>query len=142
MGVRKPPPLAEDVQPAVANTIAGERCITLGGAAYVLRPTWDAVQEVEQATGVTCVELGWQAERLRLRAVHAAAIVGACVRAQGRATDDKAMAHFSDKRLGELMYEADGGLLAAAAVLAPLLAGMVSGEYSFLGHPKIGTTMT
>lgn len=109
-----------------ANAHRGETEIALGGTTYVLRPTFEACQAIERATGATLLALlrdsvnGLPLDTL-------ATVVTECLRAHGRETGDVAMQHFRQDRIAALIYEA-GVIASMPPVQAVLLSAVTGGR--------------
>ncbi|MDT7935212.1 MAG: GTA-gp10 family protein [Sphingomonadaceae bacterium] len=132
--------------PAEASAVdaRGEIAIELDGVEYVLRPSFEAVGAIESACGKTLLELAQAAESGTLSAAHLAEVVAQCIKAQGRAVGDDNLRAVTAKRIGALLYEADGGLMwAITQVVMRLLFRAVTGGYTALGEAKgAGTRST
>lgn len=119
-----------------ANKTRGEISLELDGCEYVLRPSFEAISAFEAQTNRSLIDLARAAGEGQLKTGEAAIIVTECIRAHGRATDDKAMASFNTSRVGELMIEADGGLLIVTKRLELLLFMAATGGYTGSGEVK------
>ncbi len=131
---------ADDISPRPANAERGEITITFDGAEYTLRPTYEAILEVETQTGKTIFELGGLADGNRLPLAQAAIILAEFIKAWGRETGDRAMANVGAKRLGEMAL--DTGLPNVMAVLALVLYLAATGGYTPTGELKATETKT
>jgi hypothetical protein len=119
----------------------GEVSIELEGVAYRLRPSFEAIAEIEAGTGRDLFDLLRQVEQGGLSLDHIGVIVAACIRAQAKVDKDTGMATIKARTAARLVYEADGGaLVAVRTALHPLLFNAVTGGYSALGERKAQTT--
>lgn len=122
-----------------ANKTRGEVSLELEGAEYVLRPSYEAISAFETQTNRSLIDLARAAGDGELKLSESAIIVTECIKAHGRATDDKAMAAFNAARVGELILQADGGLLIAMKRLELLLFMAATGGYTGSGEVKATT---
>ncbi len=122
-----------------ANATRGEITLALEGQPYVLRPSFEAIQAFETATGKSIIDLARSALAGALTTGDAAIIAAECIRAWGRANDDEATAHFNARRVGELMFEADDGVTGAMKAIAEVLAWAATGGYTAQGEVRPGT---
>lgn len=122
-----------------ANKTRGEVSLELEGAEYVLRPSYEAISAIEAQTDRSLIDLARAAGDGALKLGESAIIVTECIKAHGRATDDKAMASFNAGRVGELILQADGGLLIAMKRLELLLFMAATGGYTGSGEVKATT---
>lgn len=127
-------------RPAVDDR--GESVLILGGETMGLRPSYEAIEEIEMTLDRGLVDLARDAIDLKLKMGAVAQIVCALVRAFGRATDDKNLAGANPKRIGRLIMGSDGGLLIAQKQVSGVLSVAVTGGYDAEGNPKPTTTMT
>lgn len=120
-----------------ANIERGEIMVALEGVDHVLRPSYEAQVAIEAQTGRSIEQLAAAAGENALTIGEAAIIVTECIRAQGRAVNDKTLMRYEPGRVGEcivtsgklaivrrlelLLYlAATGGYLASGEVAAPL----------------------
>jgi len=122
-----------------ANKTRGEVSLELEGQEYVLRPSYEAISAFEAQTDRSLIDLARAAGDGQLKMSEAAIIVTECIKAHGRAVDDKAMAVFNAARVGELILQADGGLLIAMKRLELLLFMAATGGYTGSGEVKATT---
>ncbi len=122
-----------------ANKTRGEVSLELEGAEYVLRPSYEAISAFETQTNRSLIDLARAAGDGELKLSESAIIVTECIKAHGRAIDDKAMAAFNAARVGELILQADGGLLIAMKRLELLLFMAATGGYTGSGEVKATT---
>ena len=120
--------------PKPANALRGEVSIELEGVAYVLRPSYEAIIEIERATDDTLVSLAQSGLSFTMSLAKAAIVATEFIKAHGRHVNDPAMARFNAKAVGELIYEA--GLYRICAILGAVLSGAASGAYTPLGELK------
>ena len=81
----------------MANTARGEVALRLGGETFVLRPTFEAVCEIEDAIGASLYEVGRRLERAEITARDLVAFAHACVTRAGYSIERE--------RLGALIVE-------------------------------------
>ena len=122
-----------------ANATRGEVSLELGGVEYVLRPSYEAISAFEAQTNRSLIDLARAAGDGQLKLGEAAVIVTECIKAHGRSIDDKAMAAFNAKRIGELIQEAEGGFLIVIKRLELLLFMAATGGYTASGEVKATT---
>lgn len=122
-----------------ANETRGEVSLELGGVEYVLRPSYEAISAFEAQTNRSLIDLVRAAGDGQLKLGEASVIVTECIKAHGRSIDDKAMAVFNAKRIGELIQEAEGGFLIVIKRLELLLFMAATGGYTASGEVKATT---
>ena len=127
---------AEAAAPVAANATRGELSITLDGAEYVLRPSFEAISAFEAATGKGIIQLTRDAINGGMTTGALAQIVAETMRAQGRASGDKILAASQTPTVARLIIESEGGVHAAMQVVASLLALAASGGYTASGELK------
>lgn len=119
-----------------ANPIRGEQRIMLD-AEYIMRPSYAALQAIEDQTGLSVTELALAAAKRTLKSRHIEIIVTECVkaelRASGKIVND---AHWKLDRVGELLVEGEGGLLAVGTKLINFLGQAATGGYTAKGEAK------
>jgi len=103
----------------MANRHRGEVEVTLGGARYTLRPTFEALCEIEDRTGLGLVELARRFWEGRFGARQLAVVLWAGIRAAGGEAPDY-------ERIGRLVVEQ--GFQDLAGPVARFLAGVIGGE--------------
>lgn len=119
-----------------ANTIRGEQIITLD-TDYVMRPSFSAIQAIEDATGLSLFELAMNAATGKMRGVHVAIIVTELIKADLRHAGKGAQAgHWKVEKVGELLMEHQDGLLGAIKALIPILNDAATGGYTAQGEAK------
>lgn len=131
-----------EAPPRPASAERGEIMLKLDGADFVLRPSFEAIEAFEGSTGKGLLQLAREAVSGTLRVSEVAQIVCECVRAWGRATQQKSAAGVQARRVADLILEAEGGLSAALHTLGGMLALASTGGYTALGEMKAGTTTT
>ncbi len=67
----------------MTNTARGEVAFELGGETYVLRPSFGAVAEIEDAIGTNLFEMGRKLERAEITARELVKFAHACVAQSG-----------------------------------------------------------
>ena len=123
-----------------ANEHRGETEIVLDGAAFVMRPTYEAIVAVETATGSTIGAMAMLGANMRLPVGWLAIIVTEFVRASGKATGDAVAAHLNVTRVGGLLQ--DSGIVAASLTVAKVLGDAATGGYSSAGERKTTENQT
>ena len=119
-----------------ANEIRGEVDLELEGQRFVLRPSFEAILEVETRTGKGLMELASLAYDSQLSLRLAAMMVTQFIKAWAKAEGDQLAQGIKEERIGELIHEK--GLMAVVPRLALLLARAVTGDYRADGTPKAG----
>ena len=122
-----------------ANKTRGEVSLELEGQEYVLRPSYEAISAFEAQTDRSLIDLARAAGDGQLKMSEAVIIATECIKAHGRAVDDKTLAAFNAARVGELILQADGGLLIAMKRLELLLFMAATGGYTGSGEVKATT---
>ena len=129
---RKPrPPRAGARAGRAANPARGEHSLTLAGTAYRLRPSFQAVQALEDDLGLSLVEMVRKANAFALTLEQLGTIVAELVRA---GAEDEMTRAVSAERMAELVFEEGTGPVFAALVLA--LADAVMGGRTTSGEAK------
>ncbi len=123
-----------DARPASAER--GEIALLLAGTEMVLRPTYEAIEEIERITGKVLIELSRDAVDGRLTLGQTAQVATACIRAWGREVDDKGAARSDAKRVAVLILDSDDGLFGAQQEVARMLALAATGGYTSSGELK------
>lgn len=121
----------------IANPDRGEHEIKLGGVAYRLRPSHEAIRAIERKTERSTLELYSMGNRGALSLDQLGTIFGTLIRA-GATTDlDR---NVDDERIGELVYE-DGQFKAMAKATLVLIEA-ASGGRTASGEAKAAATGT
>lgn len=128
------------VRPASAER--GEISLTLDGGAFVLRPSFEAIDAFEAATGKGLLQLAQESLRGALRLGEVAQVVTECVRAWGRATGQKSAQGVNASRVAELILEAEGGFVEASKTISAVLSLASTGGYTAQGEVKATGTTT
>jgi hypothetical protein len=121
---------------AKAIPARGEISITLEGVEYLLRPSYEAIEQFQASTRKGLLQLTREALSGDLTTAEAAQIVTECMRAEGRAKSDETIARFKADVIAALMMEAEGGFAAVLGVIAGMLSGAVTGGYTATGEIK------
>lgn len=124
-------PAPADAPAPHANPDRGEHLLELAGKTYKLRPTYDAVVEMEQETGLSLVELTRKADRHALKLPEAAKVAVALIKAG--ATDPLTKLVSADP-IGKLIYQQ--GLISVVIRLTLCLADAVGGGRTASGEVK------
>jgi len=119
----------------MANRERGEETVTLEGVDYTLRPTWEAIEEVEALTGKSAEALMNAANGGRILLRELAAVIGAFLRAYGRAEGTEA-ALFKDANIASIIQAENGGTMILRTQIGIVLFKAVSGGYDTEGKPK------
>lgn len=127
---------------AFANEDRGELSLILDGASMVLRPTFEALNEIEQTLDRGLVDLARDALAAKLKLGETAQIVTACVRAWGKETENRGAAGANAARVARLIVDSDGGLHNALKTVGALLSLAVTGGYTSAGELKPSTMTT
>jgi hypothetical protein len=125
-----------------ANEDRGELAVILDGTTMVLRPTFEALSEIEQTLDRGLVDLARDALGAKLKLADTAQIVTVCVRAWGKETENKGAAGANAQRIARLIVDSDGGLYTVLQTVAKMLSIAVTGGYNSAGELKPSTTMT
>lgn len=120
----------------------GEFALNLAGVTMGLRPSYEAIDAVEKALGRGVLDVTRDALAGRLSMGETAQVACECVRAWGRETNDKGAAGSNAVRIGQLIYDSEGGLHGAQQTVAAMLSLVVTGGYSASGELKPATTKT
>lgn len=123
-----------------ANALRGEVTIELEGVAYTLRPSYEAIVEIERVTDDTLVSLAQAGLSFTLPLAKTAIVATELIKAHGRATDDRAMAAFNVAGVGGLIF--DAGSYQIGAIIGAVLSGAASGAYTPSGERKATETKT
>ena len=119
-----------------ANATRGEVSLTLDGAEFVLRPSYEAISAFEADTGCGLLALTQQAEEATMTLDTIAAIVTRCIQAQGRAISDQMMQGVKAPKIAALIMESETGLLGVLMRLRLMLVMAATGGYTATGEPK------
>lgn len=116
--------------------VRGQIMVTLGGADYLLRPSYEAIAVIEKHLDRSLMELAQQALSGVLTIADLAIICAEMMRAHGRAdpTAGPSYKGASAERLAGLIFEASPPAITARVAI--LLMGAVTGGYTAAGEPK------
>lgn len=123
-----------------ANPERGEISLELEGVAYVLRPSYEAIQAFEAQSGKSLLDLAQAAADGRLTLSEIASIACECIRAWGRSKADEMVARVNANAIGNLIYESPGGIMLVTQRLAVMLIMASSGGYTATGEVKATAT--
>lgn len=114
----------------------GRLTVPLGGADYLLRPSEEAIDNIEKALGRSTMVLAGQAIRGDLSISDLATICAEMMNAQGRADPSAGPSYKGAKaeKIRGMIYEQ--GAPSITARIAVLLMGAVTGGYTAAGEPK------
>ena len=116
-----------------ANPYRGEISVTLEGVAYTLRPSFEAIVEIEQKLGTSIVAVVNRAFKQEdVRVTDMGVIVAAGIRAHGREVEDKSLANVSDQKIAQLCWAE--GLTAIIPPVAEFLLLAINGGKSGNGE--------
>lgn len=118
----------------------GELALPLDGQDMILRPSYEAIDAFEKATGKGLLQLARESLNGSLTLAETAQIACECIRAWGRANEDRGSAGANTQRIAELIMESDGGLRLALSTISAMLALAVTGNYTAKGEVKPVTT--
>lgn len=133
--------MSDLVTAGFANEDRGELAVILDGTTMVLRPTFEALSEIEQTLDRGLVDLARDALGAKLKLADTAQIVTVCVRAWGKETENKGAAGANAQRIARLIVDSDGGLYTVLQTVAKMLSIAVTGGYNSAGELKPSTTM-
>ena len=120
---------------AAANPERGEHALTLAGVTYRLRPSFEAVQALEDDLGLSLLEMLRKANSGALKLAEKGVIAAEMIRAGAPDGDEGDLIRaVSAERIAELIYEEGGG--AVDAVLVLLLADAQLGGRTTAGEAK------
>jgi hypothetical protein len=125
-----------------ANEDRGELAVILDGTTMVLRPTFEALSEIEQTLDRGLVDLARDALGAKLKLADTAQIVTVCVRAWGKETENKGAAGANAQRIARLIVDSEGGLYTVLQTIAKMLSIAVTGGYNSAGELKPSTMTT
>lgn len=117
----------------------GRMLAPLGGAEYVLRPSFEALEAIERQLGRSLHQLAFQGLQGGLSLTDLAVIVAECMRAHGRAEPDAGPSYREAKaeKLARLIMEA--GQTHITARIAVLLTEAITGGFTAEGEAKPAT---
>lgn len=119
-----------------ANETRGEIALDLCGTEYVLRPSYEAIQAIEKKLGRGLLALARAGGEGDLTLGETAIIATECIKAYGRAVDNKMLAASSPERIAELIYETPDGQAGVMGRLSMMLGLAVTGGYDKSGELK------
>jgi hypothetical protein len=127
-----------------ANT-RGEVTITLDGAEYVMRPSYEAIEAIEAQTGKGILALIQGAQEGNLTLAQTAIIVAECMKAWGRqqiaageaSPEARSAAGAQTQKVARLIHEA--GLMTALPRVVIVLVAAATGGVNSAGEPKPAT---
>lgn len=129
---------------AVLDT-QGQIAVPLDGQDFVLRPSYEAIRNIERQLARSLFDLAMAASQGGLAIDDQAIIVNEMMRAHGKTiSDDDPLAttyrSSNTTRIADLIYEA--GAPRVSARLVVLLTGALNGGYAASGEAKAGTAAT
>lgn len=119
-----------------ANETRGEIALDLDGTEYVLRPSYEAIQAIEKKLGRGLLALARTAADGDLTLNETATVAAECIKAHGRAIDDRMLAASTPERIAEMIYETPNGQAGVMGRLAVMLGLAVTGGYDKVGELK------
>lgn len=125
------PQVEDPAAPVHANPHRGEHLLQLAGVTYKLRPSYEAIIEMEEATGLSLTELTGKADRHGLKVPEVAKIAAALIR--GGAEDPLTRAVSADL-LGPQIYEQ--GVISVVIRVTLCLSDAVGGGRTASGEVK------
>ncbi len=115
----------------------GELAIELGGVKYNLRPSFAAIEAIEEKVAPLDA-LVTELHNGRVSVAHMAVMTAELMKAHGTANPDDPLIHdykgANPRKLAELIYEA--GAMRARLVLGIIAVGALSGGYTAQGEAK------
>lgn len=131
--------------PKKTETIAvdnrGQISVRLGGADYVLRPSYEAIEASEEETGLSLFDLATLASNCRMKVKDMGVVVAAMMRAHGKENPDDPMKtqYLGAKadKISRLIHEA--GPAKIMGRLSILLSGALLGGYTASGEAIAAT---
>lgn len=124
------------------NETRGEVTVQLGGETFGLRPSWEAIQTFEAATGKGVLQLAREADAAALTSSEVAQITCACMRAWGVENGVEGAARANPRKVAQLIQEAEGGFVVALGTIRAVLIAAATGGYTASGEVKAATTKT
>jgi hypothetical protein len=129
---------SEDSVQVVKLDTQGQLSVELGGTAYVLRPSQEAISACERETGLSLFDLATLAANSRMRLDQIGTVVAELMRAYGKAhpEDPNKTSYLGAKseKVADLAYEAGAPRIMAA--LTVILAGAINGGYTASGEAR------
>jgi len=120
----------------------GELSLDLGGETLGLRPSYDAIEKIEATVGRGLVDIASDALGARLTLGVLAQVACECIRAWGADSGNRGAAQANAKRIGKLILDSEGGMLAVQKKIASMLSLAVTGGYDSEGNLKPAATTT
>lgn len=129
--------MADEAIPQVDTR--GRISVPLGGADYMLRPSYEAIETIEKLLGRSLHVLAGQAVQGSLGMADMGVICAEMMKAEGKANPEAGPSYSgaNPKKLAQLIMEA--GTPAITARLAIILIGALTGGYTASGEPKPAT---
>lgn len=99
------------------NTERGEVSILLDGTDYPMRPSYEAIVEIEKKSGMSLSALAWSVnDKTRLVPIRVLAmLVGEGIRAAGREREKTLLEYMSDDKIGRMIFEDYFGCLSSVS---------------------------
>lgn len=114
----------------------GRMLVHLGGADYILRPSYEAQEAIEVQLGRSMTQLCHQGYQGALTTADLAIIVTECMKAQGRAEKEAGPSYTGASAPTVARLIAEAGQPVITARIAILLTGVITGGYTAEGEPK------
>lgn len=130
----------DNVAPASVNSERGEFTLVLDGETFGLRPSYEALQAIEEETGKGIVDLARACIGGTATMREVSMIAGECVRAWGREKNRTSAIGAQNARIGQLIMTSEDGLLGTMPMLAALLTMAIRGGITASGELKAATT--
>jgi len=136
------PDTAEAAAPVLGAR--GELTLVLDGSPMGLRPSYEAIEAIEAATGRGLIDLARDALGGRLSLGATAQIATECIRAWGREHENGSASGANAKRVAKLILDSDEGFHGTLQTLSAMLSLAVTGGYDSSGElrPSTKTTTT
>jgi hypothetical protein len=133
--------MSEQGEDIVELDVRGQITVPLEGQDFVLRPSFEAIVEIEKALGKSHEQLAHEAVRFQLTYLELGVICVHMMQAHAKACpDDPLVTSYrgaKPERLQSMIYEA--GKAKVTTRVAVLLAGALSGGYTAKGEVKAAT---
>lgn len=118
----------------------GEIALILDGQEMGLRPSYEAIDAIEQALGRGLIDVARDAIAGRLSLGATAQIACECIRAWGRENGDKGASGANATRIGRLILDSPDGYHGALKNLSAMLSLAVTGGYDSAGNLRPSAT--
>ena len=124
------------------NADRGEFALTLDGERFGLRPSYSALNEAEEATGMGLIVLAREALAGSLTRDQLARVACIFMREWGRLVDNTGAAGANADKVGRMIMDSHGGMAEAMTTIGTLLSLAVTGGLTPEGEVKPATIPT